>query len=283
MKNIVFNYKHIKAMHILENNKLKYEYIGNYSEEELFSVGCIFKAFLSALVGIAIKQGKIISTDDKVTDYWLGAELSDSRWRYLTVGHVLSKTTGLCWPGPSERIPSDMAEVFKLQFSADPGAEFAYKPDPQIIVYLLERIYEKGIVEIMQENLICKLGNDKWNWNRNRIEDMQLPIKTLDRFGELYLQCGKIDEFIIFEQDYYADSIREYSNGGFPECLPYGYGWWVGTFNDVKYHMASGFGGQIVGVIPDRNTVVTILSEMDRPHPENKKIIEMIISEQYNA
>ncbi len=47
--------------------------------------------------------------------------------------------------------------------------------------------------------------------------------------------------------------------------------------------MASGFGEQIVGVIPDRNTVVTILSEMDRPHPENKKIIEMIISEQYNA
>lgn len=60
-------------------------------------------------------------------------------------------------------MPSDMAEVFRLQFSAESGAEFAYKPDTQIIVYVLERIYEKGIVEIMQENLIGKLGNDKWN------------------------------------------------------------------------------------------------------------------------
>ncbi len=135
-------------------------------------------------------------------------EKSDSRWRHLTVGHALSKTTGLCWPGPGERMPSDMSEVFKLQFSTDPGAEFAYKPDPQIIVYLLERIYEKGIVEIMQENLICKLGNDKWNWDRNRIEDIQLPIKILDRFGELYLQSGKIDELIIFEENYTQTSLE---------------------------------------------------------------------------
>lgn len=80
----------------------------------------------------------------------------------------------------------------------------------------------------------------------------------------------------------WEDSVSEHSNGGFPECLPYGYGWWIGNFHDMKYYMASGFGGQIVGVIPEKKTVVTILSEMDRAHPENKKIIEMIISEQYH-
>lgn len=89
------DFKHIKAIHVLENNQLKYEYIENHSEEELFSVGCIFKAFLSTLVGIAIKQGKIASTDDKVTDYWLEVELDDPRWNHLTIGHTLSKTTGL--------------------------------------------------------------------------------------------------------------------------------------------------------------------------------------------
>jgi len=274
------DFKHIKAMHIIENGNLKYEYLSHNSKEEPFPVGCIFKTFLSALVGSAIREKKIKSAEDKVIAYWPGAEFEDSRWGQLTIGHVMSKTTGLRWPGPKETIPADMAEVFKLQFLADPGAEFAYKPDPQIIVYLLEEVYKRDIVELMQEKLISKLGNETWSWDRNKIEDMQLPVKMLDRFGELYLQCGKIDDVIIFDQNYYTDSFREYSAGGFPECLPYGYGWWIGAFNTVKYYLAAGFGGQIVGVIPERNTVVTILSEMDRPHPENKKIIETIISEQ---
>lgn len=74
--------------------------------------------------------------------------------------------------------------------------------------------------------------------------------------------------------------MKAHTNGGFPECLPYGNGWWIGKFKDIDYYMASGFGGQIIGIIPGKDLVVTILSEMDRLHPENKGIIEKIISEQ---
>ncbi len=37
---------------------------------------------------------------------------------------------------------------------------------------------------------------------------------------------------------------------------------------------ASGFGGQYLAVIPQLEMILSILSDMDRPHPENKTIIE---------
>ena len=37
------------------------------------------------------------------------------------------------------------------------------------------------------------------------------------------------------------------------------------------------FGGQLLAIIPEQNIVISILSDMDRPHPENKKIIQAVI------
>ena len=37
---------------------------------------------------------------------------------------------------------------------------------------------------------------------------------------------------------------------------------------------ASGFGGQYLAVIPQLEMILSILADMDRPHPENKTIIE---------
>ena len=271
---------HIKAIHVLRGNNLIYSEMGKYSENTLFPVGCVFKSFLSALVGIAIKQGVINSVDDKVTDYYRQKEINDQRWRQLTIGHVLSKTTGLQWPGPGEELPRNMKEVFNLNFISSPGVVFAYKPDPQILIYLLEYVYQKGIVELMNENLVRRIGDYRWNWVAERPEEMHLPIGLMDNFGKLYLHHGKVEYTDVFLQSYYEVSMKAYSNGGFPECLPYGYGWWIGEYKDIQYYMASGFGGQIIAVVPDKDMVITILSEMDRPHPENKGIVEKIISEQ---
>ena len=273
-------WRHIKAVHVLKANSLIYSEMGQYNVNTLFPVGCIFKTFLSALVGIAIKQGVINSVDDKVTDYWKPEGLIDQRWKLLTIGHVLSKTTGLHWPGPGEELPCNMMEVYRMKFDSNPGDTFAYKPDPQIIIYLLEYVYQKDIVELMNENLIRRIGNYGWNWESGKPEEMQLSIELMDNFGKLYLHCGNMGNTDLFNKNFYEVSMKAHTNGGFPECLPYGYGWWIGKFKDIDYYMASGFGGQIIGIIPGKDLVVTILSEMDRPHPENKEIKKKIISEQ---
>ncbi len=96
----------------------------------------------------------------------------------------------------------------------------------------------------------------------------------LNELGQLMLNRGVVNGQRLFSETYYKQSICEYSCGGFPERTPYGLGWWIGKDSEIPYFFASGFGGQYLAVIPHKKMVITVLSDMDRPHPENKTIIE---------
>ena len=53
------NYKNIKHIRVIEENREIYSYTrGDIYGKACFPVGCIFKAFLSILVGNAILEGK---------------------------------------------------------------------------------------------------------------------------------------------------------------------------------------------------------------------------------
>lgn len=272
------NYANIKAIHILKENKLIFEqFREGVNKDQLFTVGCMFKSFLSVLVGIAIYEGRIGSIEDRVIDYIPHEEISDINWYKLKIKHALSKTTGLVWPGPHELIPANMNEVMQLKFEYEPGTSFQYKPDPQIIVYLLEEIYKTEITQLFETKLLSHFRNTDYEWNREVIQDMQVSIQLLDEFGQLLLSKGVVGESRLFSELYYEQSICKYSDGNFPECVPYGLGWWIDSLVEVPYFYASGFGGQYLVVVPQENMTISLLSDMDRPHPENKKIIETIL------
>lgn len=54
------NFENLKNVCVIKNEQVIFEYIrGNEKETLLFPVGCIFKSFLSVLVGIAIYESKM--------------------------------------------------------------------------------------------------------------------------------------------------------------------------------------------------------------------------------
>lgn len=240
----------------------------------LFPVGCIFKSFLSVLVGIALYERKIGSIDDCIIDYISHDKITDINWYKLKIKHALSKTTGIAWPRPQEPIPANMEEVLELKFESEPGVSFQYKPDPQIIVYLLEEIYGLEITELFRAKIISYFVNKDYKWDKNDIQGMEVSAAMLNELGQLMLNKGEINGQRLFFEEYYEQSIREYSCGGFPECTPYGLGWWIGKDLKTPYFFASGFGGQYLVIIPQKKMVISILSDMDRPHSENKSVIE---------
>ena len=269
------NYLNLRAVHVIKDGKMEFEYIKeNENTVKLFPVGCIFKSFLSVLVGIAIYEGKIGSIEDCIMDYFSHEEITDDRWYKLKIKHVLSKTTGIVWPGPHEPFPADMNEVMLLRFESEPGVYFQYKPDPQIFVYLLEKVYGIEITQLFKTKIISCFKNKDYEWDRNDIQGMKVSIQLLDEFGQLLLNRGVINEKRLFTEEYYEQSICEYSCGGFPECNSYGLSWWLGIYSSIPFFYASGFGGQYLAVIPQKKMIISILSDMDRPHSENKKIIE---------
>lgn len=272
-----YEYPHIKAIQITRNKKIVFEQLReDIDENTLFPVGCIFKSFLAILVGIAIYEGKIESIEDCALDYFLHNDVTDLNWYRLKINHALSKTTGLIWPGPREPMPKGIKEVMQLKFENEPGIFFQYKPDPQIIVYLLEEVYGMEITKLFEEKLLSHFTNRTYRWNRDNIENMRVSVDLLNDFGQLMLNKGTVGEKRLFSEEFYEQSVTRSSDGGFPECTPYGLGWWINEKAGVECFYAAGFGGQYLTVIPEKEMVIIILSDMDRPHPENKKIMESV-------
>lgn len=274
----VNNYVNLKAVHIVKDEQMIFEYVReNEMETSLFSVGCIFKSFLAVLVGIAIYEGKIDSIEDCIIDYVSYEEITNVNWYKLKIKHALSKTTGIVWTRPQEPIPANMREVMGLQFESEPGLSFQYKPDPQIIVYLLEEIYGLEITELFKTKIISCFTNKDYEWDREDIQGMKVSIQLLNELGQLLLNKGVINGNRLFSEEYYEQMIEEYSCGGFPECVPYGLSWWIENNSNIPYFSACGFGGQKLVVVPQKKMIISILSDMDRPHPENKDVIEMAL------
>ena len=115
----VSNYGNIKAIHIIKDKQTIFEYIReNEKETSLFSVGCIFKSFLSVLVGVAIFENKINSIEDCVIDYVFHEDIINTNWYKLKIKHALSQTTGIIWTRPQEPVPKSMREIMKLRFES---------------------------------------------------------------------------------------------------------------------------------------------------------------------
>lgn len=266
---------HLKNVCVIKNGEVIFEYTReNEKGTLLFPIGCIFKSFLSVLVGIAIYEGRIGSIDDCVIDYISHEKIADMNWYRLKIKHALSKTTGITWPRPQEPLPINMREVMELKFESEPGVSFQYKPDPQIIVYLLEEIYGLGITELFHAKVISNFVNKDYKWDKDDIQGMEVSPFMLNELGQLMLNKGEINRKRLFSEEYYNQSICEYSCGGIPECTPYGLGWWIGKNLEIPYFFASGFGGQYLTIIPRKKMIIRIISDTDRPHPENKSIIE---------
>ena len=270
-------YSNIKAIRITRDKNVVFEQLReDIDENTLFPVGCIFKSFLAILVGIAIYEGKIESIEDCVLGYFPHDNVIELNRYKLKIKHALSKTTGLIWPGPREPMPKDIKKVMQLKFESEPGITFQYKPDPQIIVYLLEEVYGMEITKLFEEKLLSHFTYRTYQWSRENIEDLRVSVGLLNEFGQLMLNKGVVGERRLFTEEFYKQSVTGYSDGGFPECTPYGLGWWSAEVAGISYFYAAGFGGQYLAVIPEKEMVISILSDMDRPHPENKKIIECI-------
>lgn len=275
------DFPHINVISINQHGTpLLKEYFNGFKNRDFFKVGCIFKSFVSAMVGISLQDNKIQSLDQKILDYYPEISINDidKYFSLLTLKHVMTKTSGINWPGFGEKLPSDMHEVFKLKFKDIPGEIFEYKPDPQIMIYLIEDLYSKNFIDIVDEKLFKPLGIKNWEWNRDDIENLRISVDDLALFGQLYLNKGNYLGKCYFTEEFNFDSMSAYTNGGFPEGKPYGYYWWIDKYQDIEYYCACGFGGQKLCIIPSLDTSIVIISKMDAPHPENNAIIRNTIS-----
>lgn len=106
-------------MLVLKNGNVAWKYLaeGN-TDTTLWTSRSVGKSVVSTLVGVAIKQGKIHSLDDLVTQY--EPDLKGTAWEGVTLRQLISHTSGVAWNEDYTNPQSDFARLTECE--ARPGA-----------------------------------------------------------------------------------------------------------------------------------------------------------------
>lgn len=237
------------------------------------NVKSVSKTIISAIVGIAIAEGRIPSVNEPITAYFpeLLRAPADAAKRQITVQHLLTMQSGLQstsgqnygqWVTSKNWVRHALGRPLETR----PGAEMEYSTgNTHLLSAILTRATKRSTWQYAQEVLGKPLGWSLARWPQDPQgiyfggNDMLLTPRQMVAFGELYLRGGRVGERQIVSKAWVEESwiVRGHSdyNG-----QGYGYGWWMREFSGEQAYFAWGFGGQYIFVIPSRQLVVVTTS-----------------------
>ena len=254
---------------VLYKGKLVYEnYAAGWDKDTTHMMASVSKSVLSALVGIAIGEGKIKGVDQKVLDFYPEARKLPG-WQEskadMTVEHLLTMTSGL----PDDRTATDykwweaddtgLASFLAPQVTK-PGEKFAYNTGTgcQTLACLVSRAVGKNLFAYAKEKLFGPLGMTSVTWDApadgRNYGGMGVHMTPRDmlRFGYLYLNNGRWEGKQIFPAWWAAQS-------GPLGKRPHAYGrlfWNVDLLPFDSSYEAEGAMGQYICILPEYDAVV---------------------------
>ena len=253
-------YPNIHSLLIVRDNKLVFEkyWPGNderwgndlgliiHGKDSLHDIRSISKSIVSACVGIAIKQGKIKSVDQKVLDFFPEYVKQDTGLKsLLTIKHLLTMTSGLVW---NEDIPYDNPEnnerrmerstnqveyVLSQPMEFPPGQVWKYNGGTtQLLAAIIEKTSGKKVEQFAKEYLFQPLGITSFDWEKYDGTDLvaaasglRLRSRDLLKFGLMYDKKGVWQEKEIIDPKWIEESFQ--SNLQQPWGGSYGYQFWL--------------------------------------------------------
>jgi CubicO group peptidase (beta-lactamase class C family) len=280
---------HLHSLLIVRNGYLVFEeYFGGFDAETVNSLQSVTKSFTSAVMGIAIDQGKIRSVDEKVLDFFpdiLDIQNRDDRKASMKFRDLLTMRSGTDY---DEGYPSSPhSQLNRLETGWDrfylnrpmiskPGTRFRYDSGGVILMSAMLKNRTGMHVDVFAEKyLFAPLGIKKVRWIKNREGHPHtgggLYLKPVDvaKFGLLYLSNGKWGDKQIVPARWVEESFKKHVT--FPRrsrrrSTGYGYLWWVqepdpAGSREFDIYSARGHGGQFIFIIPEHNMVVVTTSE----------------------
>lgn len=236
------------------------------------------KSVLSALVGIALREGYLESLDETVASQlpeYFGPD-TDPRKREITLRDLLTMRSGLettsfgsygAWVSSRDWVGAALARPVV----DEPGGRMIYSTgSAHVLSAILTRATGMSTRELAERYLFGPLGVRIGGWQRDPRgiyfggNNMRLSPRALMRFGQLYLDGGHWSGRWIFPAGWVEASWRSRTRSRWND-YGYGYYWWSRTMAGHRVNFAWGFGGQYVFVVPDLELVVVATSDLESP------------------
>lgn len=279
---------------IKDDTLLVERYFNGYGHDSTVTSFSIAKSFVSALVGIAIAEGRIGSIEDSVTQYVPELLQRDPRYRDITLRHLLSMSSGIRYEedgtpwGDAARTyysPDLRALALTSPISGAPGQTFNYNNyHPLLLGLVLERTTGQPVATYLEQKIWKPLGMEapgSWSLDSEQsgFEKMESGInaRAIDfaKFGRLFLHDGNWNGSQIVPSQWVAASTRR-DTGTDPAAF-YQYFWWVNARVGGNHYFASGNHGQKIYIIPEQKLMFVRFGRSD-PYREWEGLFESLAS-----
>jgi CubicO group peptidase (beta-lactamase class C family) len=234
------------------------------------------KSLISALVGIAVSRGLIKGVDQKIVDYFpeLAAD-PEPKKREITIEDLLTMRSGLESTsgrnyGAWVQSPNWVRFVLRRPLVDEPGTRVEYSTGTShLLSAILTKAAKKSTWQFAQEELATPLGFNlaKWPQDPQGIyfggNDMLMTPRQMIRFGELYLNGGRIGDRQLIPRPWVDKADDAVGRSRWGSDREYGYGFWIREFAGHRSFYAWGYGGQFIFVVPGLDLVVVTTSRSD--------------------
>ena len=287
-----------KSLLVIKDGYLVFEqYYHGGGPDQSTDLWSVTKSFSSALVGLVMDRGEIDSVNQLMANLMpMYPEFND-----ITLHHVLTQTSGLSWAesGPLwvDWIFSDDWVISALARGQvrEPGAQFYYSSgNSHFLTVLVRHRAGQSPGQLAKAHLFDPLGipfdtlrepivYQRWSdyqkplyqtWrkdpkgNETASFGLYLTARDMAKFGYLYLNRGKWDGVQIISEEWVKTSAKDHETDIYGR-YSYGYQWYITLVDREPSFLASGFGGQIIGVVPSLDLVVVLKYESEDPrHPQ---------------
>ena len=267
--------KGVESVLIAQDGKIRYEnYFSGTNSTTTNDLRSAGKSIGSAVIGLAIDDGIITSTQEKVYDY-LPQSLQytkDEEKSKITIKHLLTMSSGI---GVYENYYQETDDWLKtvlepkLKYSAGTRTNYM-SADPFLLSINLSERLPYPLEFYMHKKLFDPLGIKNYILNTDDKGNpyfaggLYMTPRDMLKFGQLYLDEGMWNGKRILSKKWVNESFKEHtilentSNA-------YGYFWWHETYKINKKSISSiearGNGGQYISIIPELNIVIVVTTE----------------------
>lgn len=299
---------------ILKDGQKVYErYENGYQAGQRHYLWSMTKSFTSALVGLAIQQGKLDLTTP-AEQFYPSLENREA----LTIAHLLHQSSGLSWnegyeegPFSSDVVrmlylenPYDMADyVSKRPYATTPNSTFYYSSgNTTLLSGILKKAFADEPLEYPWRYLFDPLGITSAVWETDGSDTfvgssyLYMSAEDVAKFGQLYLQKGLWEGSQILSSQWVENSMKvapAFTRTTLPDAREnienYGRQWWLNLPNTEKnlpkpypnapdtIFMALGHHGQSLTVFPDQGIVLVRLASDKKARWDKDKAFKLLL------
>jgi len=269
--------KGIESVIVAQDGKIRYENYFNGTNStttnDLRSAG---KSIGSAVIGLAIDDGIITSTQEKVFDYLPKSYqyTKDEEKSKITIEHLLTMSSGIGVFEDDYQESNDWLKMVlepKLKYSAGTRTNYM-SADPFLLSVNLSERLSYPLEFYMHKKLFDPLSIKNYILNTDDKGNpyfaggLYMTPRDMLKFGQLYLDKGIWNGKRILSEKWVKTSFEKHTNlENTSEKNAYGYFWWHHNYKvkekSVPAIEARGNGGQYISIIPELNTVIVVTTE----------------------